>query len=226
MTELHPGLALYRDQLQEAIAQQLANEHRARAGRRRALQIGVPAALAALGGALALSFTGGSSVQSANAAILHHVSAALTSPPGTILHERALVTAGLTTQPYELWLDSGPPYRYRVIKRGHEGGGTKEAAYDPAAELRSLVDSGRATVDGSTTIDGVPAYKLTVNDASDRFLNGTAYVSQSDYRPLVIETTGGGGQRIAFQTYEHLPPTEANLRLTQAATQATSATRK
>ena len=99
-------------------------------------------------GALALTLAGGTSVQGADAAILHRVAAALTSPPATILHERALVTSRGATEPYELWVESTPPHHYHVLKWGHEGTGTSGAPYDPAAELRSLVKSGRATVDG------------------------------------------------------------------------------
>jgi hypothetical protein len=88
-----------------------------------------------------------------------------------------------------------------------------EYAADLTAELRALVASGQARVEASTTLDGVPAYKLSVSGASDRFLNGTAYVAQSDYYPLEIDTTGNGGERIVVQRYEYLPATPANLAL-------------
>jgi len=143
---------------------------------------------------------------------MRHVTAALTPPPATILHERALVTRGSTTQPYELWLETGSPYRYRVLKWGHEGTGVGTEPTDPAASLRSLVASGNAHVDGSTTVAGVPALKLTVTGAP-RFLNGTAYVSRAGYRPLELDTTDGGGERIVFQSYEYLPANSSNLQL-------------
>jgi hypothetical protein len=76
-----------------------------------------------------------------------------------------------------------------------------------------MAQSGQAHVDGATTFGGVPACELTVSGASDPFLDGTAYVSQSDYHPLLIGTTGAGGERIAIQTYEYLPATPANLAL-------------
>lgn len=61
-----------------------------------------------------------------------------------------------------------------------------------------------------TSLDGVPANKLTVSGSADRFLNGTAYVARADYHPLVIDTTGGGGERIVVQKYEYLPATASN----------------
>jgi hypothetical protein len=137
-----------------------------------------------------------------------------------------MVTAGSTTEPYELWIENAPPYHYHVLKWEHSGFGANGAPYDLAAELRALVRSGQATVEGSTTIDGVAAYKLSVSGSSDRFLNGTAYVSKTTYHPLEIDTTGNGGERIVFETYEYLPATAANLRALQAATAVSSSTHK
>ncbi len=222
MTELHAGLALFRDQLRDAIAQDLKRSRRARSRRRWVLRLTPGVTAAAAAGALVIAFTGEPPVQSADAAILRHVAAALTSPPATILHERALVTAGSQTRPYELWILSDPPHRYHVIKWGHDAAGEAGAPYNPAASLRSLVQAGKATVTGSTTFDGVEAYKLTVSGAADRFLNGTAYVSRSDYRPLEIDTTGNGGERIVFQTYEYLPVTPASLQLLHTAAPPTA----
>ncbi len=216
MTELHAGLELYREELRRAIAQQLEDRRRPRPRAPRAARMALGAATVVAATALAVTLSTGSSVPSADAAILHRVAAALTSPPATILHERAMVTWGSTSQPYELWVESTPPYHYHVLKWGHQGIGTSGAPDDPAAELRALVQSGKATVDGSATIGGVAAYRLSISGSADRFLNGTAYVARSDYRPLVIDTTGNGGERIVFQTYEYLPATAGNLRLVGA----------
>ena len=43
------------------------------------------------------------------------------------------------------------------------------------------------------------------------------YVAQSNYHPLKIDTTGNGGERIVFQTYQYLPATSANRALMRAA---------
>ena len=204
MTELPAGLDLFRDQLRDAVARDLS-----RRPRRHVTRTLIPAAgLAAA--AVVVFTTGGAPAPSADAAIMRHVVGALTAPAATILHERALVTAGSNTQPFELWVANTPPYAYRVIKWGHEGTGFGRGVDDPAAALRALVASGNAHVDATTTFAGVPAYKLTVTGASTRFLNGTAYVSQADYRPLEIDTGDGGGERIVYQSYEYLPATAAN----------------
>jgi hypothetical protein len=208
MTELPAGLDLFRDQLRDAAVRDLA-----RRPRRRAIRTVIPAAgLAAA--AVVVFTTGGAPAPSADAAIMRHVIGALTAPPATILHERAIVTVGSASSPYELWIESNPPHAYRVIKWGHEGTGTGGMTTDPAAELRALVASGHAHVDTTTTLGGVPAYRLSVSGATDRFLNGTAYVAQSNYYPLEIDTAGRGEpERIAVQTYEYLPASAANLAL-------------
>jgi hypothetical protein len=211
MTHLHSGLNLYREQLRVATVRDLSDHERSARRGRLVVRAAVPAAAAAAAGALAISLTAGAPVQSADAAILHRVANALTSPPATILHERALVTAGSMTAPYELWMENVAPYHYHILKWGHTGTGTSSAPYDPAAELRALVSAGKAHVAGTATIDGQAAYKLSVSGSSDRFLNGTAYVAQSNYHPLEIDTTGNGGERIVFQTYAYLPATAANL---------------
>ena len=202
MTDLPAGLDLFRDQLHDAVARDLSRRPRRRAAHGLIGVAGIGAAAA-----LALTLSGGAPAPMADAAVMRHVVTALTAPPATILHERAMVTLGSTTQPYELWVQSSPPYSYRVIKWGHAGTGTGSAPDDPAATLRLMVHSGQAHVDAATTFAGVPAFRLTVTGASDRWLNGTVYVSRADYHPLQIETNG---ERIVFQSYEYLPATAAN----------------
>ena len=208
MNELHAGLELFRDQLRDAVARDLT-----RRPRRRAVRGLIPVAGMAGAAALVLTLRGGAPAPIAEGAIMRHVAAALSAPPASILHERALVTSGSTTAPYELWVESSAPYAYRVLKWGHEGTGAGGDSSDFAAALRSMVQSGQARVDAVTTYAGVPAFKLSITGSSTRFLNGTAYVSRDDYHPLEIDTTDGGGERIVFQAYEYLPATPANLQL-------------
>jgi hypothetical protein len=146
----------------------------------------------------------------ASAAIVRHVRAELTAPAGSIVHQRAMISLnGAPAEPFELWEQTSAPYAYRVIKWGHDGTGTSSDGRpnDPAAMFSSLIQSGNATVDRTTTYNGVAAYELTIRGASDPWVNGTAYVAQSDYHPLEIDTNG---EQIVYQTYEYLPDTPAN----------------
>jgi hypothetical protein len=236
MTHTHAGLALYREQLRDAIAHDLEGRRR-----RRALNFALPTAAVAAGLTALLLFLTASSPagpSAADAAILRHLAEVLAPPGGTILHERAMVSVqGAPAVPYELWAEADAPHSYRIIKFAHEAewnGSTNRfldynaaantitnesvprypgGPEDFAATLRALVQSGQAHVDGSTTIDGVHAYKLTVSGAPDRFLNGTAYVDATNYHPLELDTTGGGGELIKFSVYEFLPANASNLRL-------------
>jgi hypothetical protein len=72
-----------------------------------------------------------------------------------------------------------------------------------------MVDSGHATAT-PTTYHGIPAYALRLHASGDTFLNGSAYVARSDYRPLEISSTTNGGGKVVFSTYEYLPATPAN----------------
>jgi hypothetical protein len=160
-----------------------------------------------------------------------------------------VTVAGQQPARFELWQQADSPYAYRVIKFGHEGSwnGSRFSDFDAAsntiavqpesgspsgrgapgdlaATIRSLVESGQAKIDEETTFDGVAAYKLTVSGADQPYLNGTVFVARSDYRPLEIETTQAGragdvAETVVFQTYEHLPANQANLRLLDLAAQ-------
>jgi hypothetical protein len=211
MTDSHRGLALYRDQLHDAIAHDLAGS-RPRTRRRRGLLPATATAtvVAATAAVVLLTASSAAGPSAADAAILRHVNRALTGPAGEILHQQAMVSIGNgPAQLYEVWQSTSPPYAYRVIKWGHEGTGTQaQSGLDnPAASLRAAVRSGQATVAATTTYDGVPAYKLTVSGSPDRWVNGTAYVAQSDYHPLMIQSHG---ETIRYQRFEFLPATAAN----------------
>jgi hypothetical protein len=205
MTPSHPALTLYRDQLRDAIERDLGERSRHRPRGR--LAFAFPTAGVAVAGAVAtLVLTAGSAggPSVADAAIFHHIEAALAPPAGTILHEQAMVSlAGAPAVPYELWAQADAPYAYRVIKFGHEGAfeSSSSRPSDFAATLRAMVQSAQATIDATTTFDRVRAYKLTVTGSADRFLNGTAYVAASDYHPLELDTTGNGGEVIKFSAY-------------------------
>lgn len=73
-------------------------------------------------------------------------------------------------------------------------------------------------VSSSTTYNGVDAYRLTAHGAGDTLLNGNAYVAQSDHRPLELDSTNNGGEKIVVTAYEYLPDTPANRALLDVAT--------
>jgi hypothetical protein len=240
MNQLPTELRVYREQLRAAVEHDLARPP-ARRLPRPAFRVALPALLgiAATAAAIVIVVGFGTQTRSADAAILDHVVTALTPPPGTILHEQAMISVpGQSAQPFELWAQADSPNAYRVIKWGHEAawngssystydasantvttgpseGSTTGSSHEPtdfAATLRALVQSGDATVDGTTTVDGVQAYKLTVTNSPDPWLLGTAYVATSDYHPLEIDTRTNS-ETIVYQTYEYLPATSANLQL-------------
>ena len=237
MSELHSGLRLFRAELIEAIDREHGRTW-IRAPRLRWLL--APAVAGAAVMTAVILVAGGTRTSSADAATLRRIGAALTPAPGTILHERALVTRGDDTpQIYELWQQASDPSAARWIKFGHElsSDGTNMSVYDsssntitvtadeasastPAVDLaqvlRSLADAGSASVDGVTTLNGISVYKLTVHDAPGSFENGTAYVARETYFPVLIESRGGScncDETIRFQAYEYLPGSRANLRL-------------
>ena len=252
-TDIPDTLVTYRSQLHAAIERDLARGTGPGRLKRRALALSVPAtAAAATTATLLLTVGGASGPNSASAAIIRHVRAALIAPAGSILHESATVTLpDGSSRPFELWVQTGGTGVYRVIKDGQEvsQSATKNEIYnpstntitvsplppaihqlevskgaDPAAELKRMVDSGQASAT-PTTYHGTPAYKLSVNSSSDTSLNGTAYVARSDYRPLELDSAAHPGTKVVFSTYEYLPATPANdalLAVTSAHPRATA----
>ena len=215
MTMLQPELQSFRHELRDAIEADLTSHRDHRRHVRRAVALGTPAGLAALGLSLALVLGAGGGPSPADAAILASAQGALTPPPaGSVFHVAATITVGSSTaQPYELW-SAGTSYRF--IKFGYEAAwnGSTMSSYDaasntlyfgiysppnhapvdPAATIRSLISSGQVQVSGSAVVDGVPAYVLSLSGlpagvASSGTANGTYDVAKSDYRPLRIQGT-------------------------------------
>ena len=238
--DFDPDLKRLGDALRASTTVDLARSGGPAGLKRRALALGVPTVAAAATAATVLLTAGGGGPAPlagpalASAAIIRHVRAELTAPPGSILHEAATVTLpdGSSTQ-FELWAQTGDTGVYRVKKFGGEGSqsATQNENYDPstntvtvsplppavhayevarsgdlAVELKQMVDSGQATAT-KTTFDGIAAYELRVNASYGNVPSGTAYVAQSDYRPLEIDSSKGKG---VFSVYEYLPATPAN----------------
>lgn len=241
MSVVHAELQQFRHELRGAVAADLERHRVRRRHLRRAVTIGTPASvLAALGLSLGLVLGAGGGVSPADAAILSGAESALSPPSNTVMHVRAMITVGnQPAQPYELWATDSS---YRVIKEGVEfagGSGDTMSSYDSAtntittglyeppqhsvdqpAALRALIASGQAQVTGTTVVDGVPADVLSVTGLPSNGgpVSGTFDVAQSDYRPLLVETTTGCAQgpcpeTVHFLTYEYLPATAANLSL-------------
>jgi hypothetical protein len=227
-------LQTYRHELHDAIERDLARSEGPVRRRRRALALAVPVGAAATAAVVLLSAGGTAGLTAADAAIIRHIRIELTGPPASILHEVATVTpTGGSSSPLELWSQTGGTGVYRIIKYGAEASqsATQNEVYDPstdtvtvsplppaiharevahsadfAVKLKEMVNSGQATVT-DTTFDGIPAYEVRVNASGGQLANSTAYVSQSDYRPLEIDSPAG---KEAFSTYEYLPATPAN----------------
>ena len=139
-TDIPDTLDTYRNELHAAIERDLARGTRTGRLKRRALALSVPATAAAATTATVLLTAGGASgPSSASAAIIRHVRAELTAPPGSILHESATVTLpDGSSMPFELWEQTGGTGSgtgvYRVIKGGQEVSlsDTENEIYDPS----------------------------------------------------------------------------------------------
>jgi hypothetical protein len=251
MTMLQPELESFRHELRAAVEVDLARHRDHRRHLRRAVALGTPAGLAALGLSLALVLGAGGSPNPADAAILASAQGALTPPPDSVFHVAATMTVGSSpAQPYELWA-AGTSYRF--IKFGYEAAwnGSTMSTYDAAtntmyvgvysppnhapvdvaATIRSLISSGQAHVDGSAVVDGVPAYVLALSGmpAGSGIADATYDVAKSDYHPLLIQGTiacqqGQCPETVHFQAYEYLPETPANLSLLDLRAQHPGAT--
>ena len=207
-------------------------------GRRRArLVLGAGAVAAAtLAAVVSLFGTGGSSGPSAaDAAILAHVTRAISPPADMIVHVAETgVNPDGSPVAAEWWQETNPPYAMRLIKgivgSEHEGAtdGTTCSLYDPRTNtiyqhtdcksatlidpietVRAELRSGTAQVAGTVTIDNQSLYKIELP-------NGVVgYFDQTDYRPVFLDNPQGDGSvvRTHVLAYEELPLTPENEKL-------------
>jgi outer membrane lipoprotein-sorting protein len=232
-----PYLNTLREQLVSGIAAQQPRRQR----RRFVVRFALASAAVATAAVAAVVFIGGSATQSADAAILRHVRAALAPSAEVILHEQAVATLNGSRVHYESWQLETAPYSFRRIKGPTETSydGTTLATYDastntiteeaattprplddPVASLRQLLQTGDAKIVTTTTLNGRRVYEITAH-SSEATLNGTLYVDTATYAPVRAELPGpgcpgddcAGPETIDFVAYAQLPVNETNRKL-------------
>jgi len=211
---------------------------RSRSRRRTRLVVGGAAVAAATLAAaiVALVGAGGSSgPASANAAILAHVTRAMSPPANLIVHVKETgVNPDGTPVEVEWWQKTNPPYALRLIKgtaaQLSEGASDGTTSYrydagtntiyerpdprsptlvDPIESVRAALANGTAQVAGTVTIDGRSLYKLELSTGV------VGYFDKTDYRPVYLDNPQRDGRivRTNVMTYEELSLTPANEKL-------------
>jgi hypothetical protein len=197
--------------------------------------------------------------------------AALTPPPGSVLHMKWETTSTPTTRgctvtrTNEIWIDQTPQHRYRGYLQDYppaadcsqgttsEVGGTfdpldtfrfkppntliREALSfnfgDPTEPVRGALDRGFAHDEGETQLDGRTVRRIRI-DAPPSGEPTYVYVDPATHYPVEIRTAGYAAPGttlvkeadivMRFLVFEHLPPTGANLALTNIRAQHPNAT--
>ena len=150
----------------------------------------------------------------------------------------------------EVWVDQKPPYRYRMLRPFRvpafcstrttaEIGGTLQprrtlkfvppntlraaardgiGIRDPLQRLRDALSAGTAVDEGQTQLDGRTVRRIRNGDE-------TWYVDPQTFYPIEYHRSSGGtGVVVSFLVYDYLPPTTANLALTNIRAQHPNAT--
>jgi hypothetical protein len=197
------------------------------------LTVPVTAAVVAV---LIIGALGGSGTQTAAAAIIRHVDAALTAPPNEILHTKVM-GAGfvseswqMTSAPYSSLGYKGPiggpeydqannattaswydPSTNTIHEQPSPG---QQAFSDPLAQVRQALHDGRARLLGTAQVQGVATYKIQFA-GKDGFSSQSliAYVNHQTYRPILISDPQSNGSIVELRvvTMEYLPANAANL---------------
>ena len=226
------------------------------------------AATLAIATALALLIT---APWSSSPGFLARAEAALTPPPGSVLHMKWEMTSTPTTRgctvtrTNEIWIDQTPQHRYRGYLQDYppapdcsqgttsEVGGTfdpldtfrfkppntliREAlgfnfGY-PTEPVREALDRGFAHDEGETQLDGRTVRRIRIDEPRREPIY--VYFDPATHYPVEIRTAGyyaAPGTTpvkeadivLRFLVFEHLPPTGANLALTNIHAQHPNAT--
>jgi hypothetical protein len=225
------------ERLRLEIRTSLSEQLRAKPARRRRARmvLGSAALTAAPIAAAIVALIGTSRPSSADAAILAHVSQALSPPPNLIVHVKETgVQPDGTPVGGEWWQETNPPYALRLIKgsaakQGEAAAnGTTSFQYDaganaiyrhpdanspklidPIETVRAALTNGTASVAGTVTIDGRSLDKIELP-------NGVVgYFDRTDYRPVYLDNPQRDGSvvRTRVITYEELSLTPENEKL-------------
>ena len=181
-----------------------------------------------------LLWSAGTSVTSAQAAILLSVRHAITPPAHVILHMKLIGSDRGVQVGSESWQLTSPPYSTLFLKGpiGHQSvsatNGRTEYTYDPASntiferpltqpqafadpisQVRAGLADGQARLVRSLTIDGVPAYEIALAHGL------VGYFAKATYRPLAISDPQSNGRVVELRVtaYRYLADTAANRRL-------------
>jgi hypothetical protein len=197
--------------------------------------LGSAAAVAATVAAAIVVLIGAGGPSPADAAVLAHVTQAMTPPANIIVHVKETGTqADGTPVSAEWWQSTNAPYAMRLIKGSADymgegaADGTISSEYDartntisqhpdskaprlvdPVESARAALAAGTADVAGTVTIDGRSLYKIELRNGT------TGYFDKTDYRPVYIDNPQHDGTvvRTRVITYEELPLTPENEKL-------------
>jgi hypothetical protein len=237
------------ERLRLAIRAQLADRWQVRPRRRFRTRL-VLAAAAISAAAVAVTMvtligtSGSGGPASAEAAIIHHATRAITSPANLVVHVKETGLQNGTPVAAEWWQQTSPPYAIRLIKgpvdkQGEAADdGTTSSWYDastntiyqrpdsssptlidPLSTVREQLASGSSTLVGTATIDGLSLYKIELP-------NGVVgYFDRTTYRPVFVDNpqVDGSVVRTRVITYEELPMTPENEELLSITAQHPSA---
>jgi hypothetical protein len=236
------------ERLRLAIRAQLADRWQVRPRRRFRTRLVLAAAISAAAVAVTMvtliGTSGSGGPASAEAAIIHHATRAITSPANLVVHVKETGLQNGTPVAAEWWQQTSPPYAIRLIKgpvdkQGEAADdGTTSSWYDastntiyqrpdsssptlidPLSTVREQLASGSSTLVGTATIDGLSLYKIELP-------NGVVgYFDRTTYRPVFVDNpqVDGSVVRTRVITYEELPMTPENEQLLSITAQHPSA---